>query len=404
MITRTTKIQLLIFAIVTVIGATIVGGRYAEVDRLVIDRTYPVNVELAEAGGIFAGAEVTYRGIPIGKVGSMTYTANGVRARLDIEKSAPRMSQDTVAVVANKSAIGEQFMDLQPRSNSGPYLQAGSTIATSNTVVPLDATRLLIDVGDLVDSVDVKSLQTLINEVGVAFAGYGQDLSVIIDTMSSFVRAADQSFPETKSLINDSTDVLQTLVDKDDEFATLTKNLSKLTGTLVDKDKDIRKLLNKGPDAEKELADVVEENSSDLTSTFHSLANVTATLDHRWKSIETLSILFPLIVDGAFAYVEDSPDLKRSGMSDGRIGLIILQPGQTQAQVCKFEFGGSDAAGYRELRDPDELNALPVKHYDCLNDGKVAFNPRKTKYNFNRSAPENGKETGTWLLVGTTSN
>jgi phospholipid/cholesterol/gamma-HCH transport system substrate-binding protein len=404
MISRTTKIQLVIFAIVTVIGATIVGGKYAQVDRLVVQRTYPVKVELKNSGGIFAGAEVTYRGIPVGKVGSMEYTANGVRATLEIEKSAPKISQDTVAVVANKSAIGEQFMDLQPRGNSAPYLQAGSTIASANTVVPLDATKLLIDVGDLVDSVDVTSLQTLINEVGVAFAGYGQDLSVIIDTFSSFIRSANQNFPATQSLIRNSGTVLQTLVDKDDEFSTLTDNLTKLTGTLVDKDKDIRKLLNKGPGAEKELAGLVDENSSDLTSTFHSLADVTAVLNHRWKSIETLSILFPLIVDGAFAYVQDSPDPTRQGMSDGRIGLIILQPGETKKEVCKFQFGGSDAAGYRKLRDPDELEALPVKHYDCLNDNKVAFNPRKTKYNFNRSAPGTGKEPATWLLLGTTSN
>ena len=404
MITRTTKIQLLIFAIVTVIGATIVGGRYAQVDRLVVQRTYPVKVELKESGGIFAGAEVTYRGIPVGKVGSMEYTASGVRATLDIEKSAPKMSQDAVAVVANKSAIGEQFVDLQPRSNSGPYLQAGSTISTANTVVPLDATRLLIDVGDLVDSVDVKSLQTVINEVGIAFAGYGTDLSTIIDSLTSFIQAANQNFPETQSLIRGSGTVLRTLVDKDDEFSTLSKNLTKLTDTLVDKDKDVRKLLNKGPGAAKELREVVDENSSDLTSTFHSLADVTAVLDKRWKSIEVLSIIFPLTVDGAYGL--PVPAAATPGEEDAAIGLQILQPGQTASQVCLYSQGGSNAAGYRQRREADDLTTAPIKDYDCKNDDKVAFNPRKTVYNFNRSvtAPATGEDTWKWLLLGTASN
>jgi phospholipid/cholesterol/gamma-HCH transport system substrate-binding protein len=404
MITRTTKIQLLIFAIVTVIGATIVGGRYAEVDRIFVQRTYPVKVDLKDSGGIFAGAEVTYRGIPVGKVGALEYTATGVRARLDIEKSAPKMSQDAVAIVANKSAVGEQFMDLQPRSNSGPYLQAGSTIPVSNTVVPLDATKLLIDVGDLVDSVDVKSLQTVINEVGIAFAGYGTDLSTIIDSFTSFIREANRNFPETQSLIRGSGTVLQTLVDKDDEFETLTENLTKLTDTLVDKDKDVRKLLNKGPGSAKELREVVQENSSDLESTFHSLADFTAVLNKRWKSIEALSILFPFVIDGSFAATV--PARPRPGEWDGAIGLQFLQPGQTQSQVCLYEQGGSNAAKYRARRAPDVLTTLPVKAYDCANPAKVAMSPGKTEYNFNRSvmAPATGEDDLKWLLLGTASN
>lgn len=408
MITTTTKIQLLIFAIVTVIGATIVGGRYAEIDRLVVNRTYPVKVELKDSGGIFAGAEVTYRGVVVGKVGSMEYIPAGVRATLNIERNAPKMSQDTVAVVANKSAIGEQFMDLQPRSNSGPYLHAGSTIPVSNTVVPLDATRLLIDVGDFVESVDTKSLQTLVNEVGLAFAGYGKDLATIIDSFESFIKQATQSFPETRSLIRGSKTVLETLVDKRGEFADLTENFNDLTKTLVDEDDSVRDLLDDGPDATKLVRQVVQENSDDLISTFHSLATVTGTFDHRWKSLEVLTILFMAQVDGGFAAVVPSTDPKRAGLFDGRIPVVFTDtlPTQYEKTMCLYKYGGSDAAGYRALRPPNDLTNAAVKHYDCLNNDKVPFNPRKTEYNFNRAepAPATGEDSLTWLLVGTASN
>ena len=233
----------------------------------------------------------------------MEYIPAGVRATLNIEKNAPKMSEDTVAVVANKSAIGEQFMDLQPRSNRGPYLRAGSTIPASDTVVPLDATRLLIDVGAFVESVDTKSLQTLVNEVGIAFAGYGQDLAVIIDSFESFIKQANQSFPETQSLIRGSGTVLETLVDKRGQFADFTENFNDLTETLVEEDDSVRDLLDDGPDSTKVVREVVEENSDDLVSIFHSLADVTATFDRRWKSLEVLTILFMAQVDGGFAAV-----------------------------------------------------------------------------------------------------
>jgi phospholipid/cholesterol/gamma-HCH transport system substrate-binding protein len=408
MITTTTKIQLLIFAIVTVIGATIVGGRYAEVDRLVVNRTYPVKVELKDSGGIFAGAEVTYRGIVVGKVGSMEYIPGGVRATINIEENAPKMSEDTLAVVANKSAIGEQFLDIQPRSNRGPYLHAGSTITASNTVVPLDATRLLIDVGAFVDSVDTKSLQTLVNEIGIAFAGYGQDLSVIIDSFESFIKQANQSFPETQSLIRGSGTVLRTLVAKRGEFADLTENFNDLTETLVDEDDSIRDLLDDGPDATKVIRKVIKENSDDLVSIFHSLADVTATFDRRKKSLEILTILFMAQVDGGFAAVVPSTDPKRAGLWDGRIPVIFTDtlPGQYEETICRYQDGGSDAAGYRPIRPPDDLTNAEVKHYDCLNKDKTPFNPGHTEYNYDRAvvAPATGEDSWKWLLVGTTSN
>ena len=42
MITRRTKIQLLIFVLITLLGVSYVGARYARLDRLVVDDTYTV--------------------------------------------------------------------------------------------------------------------------------------------------------------------------------------------------------------------------------------------------------------------------------------------------------------------------------------------------------------------------
>jgi ABC-type transporter Mla subunit MlaD len=251
-------------------------------------------------------------------------------------------------------------------------------------------------------------LQTLVNEVGLAFAGYGRDLSVIIDSFESFIRQANQSFPETRSLIRGSRTVLETLVDKRGEFADFTENFNDLTETLVDEDDSVRDLLDDGPDATKLVRQVVQENSDDLVSIFHSLADVTATFDRRWKSLEVLTILFMAQVDGGFAAVVPSTDPKRAGLFDGRIPVIFTDtlPGQYEKTMCLYQYGGLDAAGYRAVRPPNDLTNAVVKHYDCLNNNKVPFNPRKTEYNFNRAvvAPATGEDSWKWLLVGTASN
>ena len=126
MITRTVKAQLLAFAVLTGVGVSYVGAEYTGLVDDVLDRGYTVRADFAASGGIFSDAEVTYRGVPVGRVGELRLSGSGVSVALEIEDHAPRIPADTLAVVANRSAVGEQYVDLQPRRTGGPYLLDGS--------------------------------------------------------------------------------------------------------------------------------------------------------------------------------------------------------------------------------------------------------------------------------------
>ena len=423
MITRLTKIQLMIFALVTVLGGAFVGGRYANLDRLFIDRSFPVTADLKDSGGIFAGAEVTYRGIAVGKVGRLEFTEAGVRATLDIENNAPKISEDVKALVANKSAVGEQFMDLQPLSNSAPYLHTGSNIPLARTSVPIDTTKILMDASNFVGSVDTESLRTLVKELGLAFAGSGEDLSVIIDTMTEFIQSADDNFAVTRSLIRGSSSVLQTFVDKRSQFVSFTNDLALLSDTLVSSDKDIRRLFDEGSSSARLVRKVVKENNKDLQSIFRDLNTTSKSFDEFHKGIEVISILFPYLIHGSFTATSQTEPGNKYENWAGRIGLIFDSPppspdGQA-ASACLWENPSpADKAGYRERRAPDELGDIEFDvGTDCLNDNKVPMNPRFVEFHKNNggaithpyheraaaaSAP--GKDSWKWLLLGPASN
>lgn len=126
MITRTVKAQLLAFATVTAVGVSYVGARYTGLADALLDRGYTVRAEFTASGGVFPGAEVTYRGVPVGRVGELRLSGSrGVSVALEIEDGA-RIPANTLAVVANRSAVGEQYVDLQPRDSDGPYLRDGA--------------------------------------------------------------------------------------------------------------------------------------------------------------------------------------------------------------------------------------------------------------------------------------
>jgi hypothetical protein len=104
MITTRTKRQLMVFVLITLIGVSYVGARYARLDRLFLDTSYSVDAHFVDSGGIFTGAEVTYRGVRVGQVSAMHLTRDGVDVVMAIDKGNDTIPRETRALVGNKSA------------------------------------------------------------------------------------------------------------------------------------------------------------------------------------------------------------------------------------------------------------------------------------------------------------
>lgn len=396
-ISRRTKIQLVIFAIITLIGGTYVGGRYAQLDRFVIDRTYPVVAQFVDSGGIFQGAPVTYRGIEVGKVSDLQFTDAGVDVTLSIEKSAPDISDDVQAIVANKSAIGEQFVDLQPATEAGPYLRSGSVIPVSRTQIPISTTELLVNVNALVTSLDPQNLKTLVDELGAAFEGTGPDLARILDTSSAFIKTAADNIDVTRELIRGADSALQTQIDEQPALATFSENLAAFSTTLRRSDGDLRALLDTGPESAKTIRTVVDENSADLTKVLKDLQLATEPLARNSTALSVFAILYPYLLEGTYSVVQ--PSQTDQGEFDARFGLVL----KPQPTTCSFAKDGGASSGYRERRSPADLSDV---NFDvatgCNVPGKVARKPDNTTVARNRAAAAmatEGQDSWQWLMI-----
>ena len=212
MITRTTRIQLLAFLTLAVLATSYLGYRYVGLDRLVLGSGYEVAAEFEDSGGIFVNAEVTYRGVAVGRVSDMELIDDGVRVVLSIDPDAEPIPADAAAVVANRSAVGEQYVNLEPDDDGGPFLEDGSVIPRDRTSVPVHVEQLLLDVDRLVGSIDEENLRTVVDELGRAFAGAGDDLGRLIDNGDLLLARAEESLPATLALITDGRTVLDTQV------------------------------------------------------------------------------------------------------------------------------------------------------------------------------------------------
>lgn len=360
MITARTKRQLLIFVLITLVGVSYVGARYARLDRLFYDSAYSVNAHFTDSGGIFTGSEVTYRGVHVGNVDAMKLTDNGVDVVLSIDKSWDRIPAATDATVANKSAVGEQYVDLAPRTDSGPYLHNGSSISDANTHIPVSTTELLTNLDNLINSVPQDQLRTVVSELGAAFKGTGPALSQIIDTSTSFIQTANQNFDVTDALIRDSRTVLQTQLDKASAIRSFSRDLRLFSGSLAAHDADLRRLIDNGSASVNQLRTFLDKNNVNLTRLISNLVSTgEVTIKHLAGSRQIL-VLYPYVVAGGYTVAAKAPD----GVNyDAHFGVVLTQ----NPPVCHQGYHAS------QFRTPQDRSDKPMDMTAGCTDPSLAY-------------------------------
>ena len=347
MITSRTKLQLVIFAVITLLGVSYVGARYARLDRLVIDDSYTVVAHFKDSGGIFAGGEVSYRGVGVGRVSKLQLTDNGVDVFMDIDKSYDSIPSDTLAVVGNRSAVGEQYVELQPKVNNGPYLSDSSQIPEQDTRTPIQTDKFLTDITDTAESVNRKALRTTVGELGTAFAGTGQDLQRIIDTGNSFIQAANDNFDTTTALIKDGNTVLRGQIDSADSIKLFARDLSLFSGTLAGSDKALREVIDNGSATATQLRTFLQDNRVDLAELINNLVTTGDVVVKHLDGVRQILVIYPYVVEGGFTVVSKSPD---TGLYDAHFGLVLTQ----DPKVCEHGYEGTD------VRSPQDRGDRPM--------------------------------------------
>jgi phospholipid/cholesterol/gamma-HCH transport system substrate-binding protein len=372
MITRRVRLQLLVFVAITLLGVSYVGARYARLDRVFFDDHYTVVAHLERSGGIYEGGEVSYRGVRVGAVGKLVLTDDGVDAYLDIDNSDDNIPADTLAVVGNRSAVGEQYVELQPRTDKAPYLEEKSEIAMSDTRTPIATEKFLADISDTVQSVDKDSLATTVDELGQAFAGTGADLQRIIDTGNSFINEADANFDVTTALIRDANTVLRTQADKASAIRTFAQQLSLFSGSLAGSDKDLREVIDRGSATATQLRTFLEQNRVDLAELLNNLVTTGDVIVKHLPGIEQILVIYPYVVEGGFTVVSKSPD---TGLYDAHFGLIL-----TTNAVCHGGYEGTDT------RPPQDGSNRPLNTKAGCTEPASKSNARGIQ-NLQRAAP-----------------
>jgi virulence factor Mce-like protein len=344
MLSRFVRIQLVIFTIASIVGVLVMVFAYMQVPTLLGIGKITVRVELPTSGGLYRFANVTYRGVQIGKVTEMDVSRSKATAVLRLDTS-PKIPADLVAEVRSVSAIGEQYVELLPRTDSPPYLQNGSVIAMSDTKVPQAVSPMLDQLSNLIKTIPKDTLSGLIDESYKAFNGSGYDLGSLIDSSSRISADLNATADRSTTLIEDSGPLLDSQAQTTDALGVWARSLAGITGQVVDNDPQVRTLLQQGPGAADEVSRLLTQIKPTLPVL---LANMTTfgkvAVTYR-PSLEQVLVLLPPFVANVLS---SAPQNNPTGIPLGDFRIQIADP-----NPCTVGFLPPS-----QWRSPDDLTTI----------------------------------------------
>ncbi|SBS71101.1 Virulence factor Mce family protein [uncultured Mycobacterium sp.] len=372
MLTRFVRIQLIIFTIASVVGLTVIGVKYLQAATLLGVGRLTVTLQLPASGGLYQFSNVTYRGVQIGKVTEVKVVdGRRVDATLSLDDS-PRVPVDLVAHVRSISAVGEQFVDLQPNTERPPYLSDGSVIPMSKSSVPQQVGPMLDQLNNLVTSIPKERMQDLLDESFKAFNGTGYDFGSLIDSGTTLTHDLSGIAERNRTLVDDSAPLLRSQADSVDAIRIWAHSIAGLTGQLAQNDPQIRAVLNTGPGFADEVSQLLAQVKPTLPVLLASLTTVGQVGVTYHASIEQLLVLLP---PTAANYLSITPSNNASGLPMGDFGISIgdppactvgfLPPSQWRSPADFTTLDTPDGL-YCKLPQDSPLAVRGARNYPCM--------------------------------------
>jgi phospholipid/cholesterol/gamma-HCH transport system substrate-binding protein len=370
MLTRFVRIQLGIFTIVGIIGVVAMGFCYIQAPTLLGIGRMTVKLELPATGGLYQFSNVTYRGVQVGKVRHVSLTSNGAEATLSLSTSSKIPADRLIAQVRSVSAIGEQYVDLQPATNSPPYLSDGSKIDMRDTtsvpssstpscpapparlghpdlcVIPQAVGPMLDQLSALVNSIQKTKYDQLLDESFEAFNGTGYDLGSLSDSTSRIAGDASAVVDRTRALIDDTGPFLESQAKTTKSIRTWARSFAGISDVLAKDDSRFRTLLQNGPAAADEASRLLEQIKPTLPVLLANLTTVGQIAVTYRPGLEQLLVLLPpLVAVEQTANATNHPN----GMAVGDFAATVDDP-----PICTVGF--MPASQWRSPDDESDID------------------------------------------------
>jgi phospholipid/cholesterol/gamma-HCH transport system substrate-binding protein len=245
--------------------------------------TRPLVIEVPDAGGVLAAQPVTVHGHGVGVVEDVRLTVEGAELLVEVDRSQD-VPRHVFVQVLRRSPIGEQAVELTPvpadfeapgdralrpreipRAGDWEPLGPDEELDIRGVATPASVPEVLRLARDLLDTVDVDSLVTVVDELGTAFDGRDQVLRDLTRDGTDLSETILASTADIERLLEQSEPVLALLHDQRDELRASLANSAEVLETLGARGDDVVTILESTPGALDEVTRLVDEQAPNLS-------------------------------------------------------------------------------------------------------------------------------------------
>jgi phospholipid/cholesterol/gamma-HCH transport system substrate-binding protein len=342
MLTPLIRRQLWLFLVLTVISIGVLGVYYLQVPSLVGIGRYTLKADLPASGGLYPTANVTYRGITIGKVTAVEPTEQGAEATMSID-SRYKIPADAVANVHSVSAVGEQYLDFVSTGKPGKYLSEGQTI--TKATVPSEIGPALDAANRGLAALPQDKIGKLLDETAESVGGLGPALQRLVDSTQAIVGDFKTNITNVNDIIQNSGPILDSQVESNNAIERWARNLNTLAAQAAQNDQHVKSILSQAAPTADQVNEVFSDVRDSLPQTLANLEVVFDLLKRYHTGVEQVLVFLPQ--GAAIAQTVSAPFPNQAALD---LALSINQP-----PPCLTGFIPAS-----EWRSPADTNLQPL--------------------------------------------
>jgi len=304
MLTRLIRRQLVLFAILTVVALLVLGWYYMRIPSLVGIGQYQLTADLPASGGLYPTANVTYRGVTIGKVTDVEPTEQGVHATMSISNQYKnKIPLDATANVHSVSAVGEQYLDLVSKGKARGFFLNGQNMPEQNTTCGPDPScrnTVPSEIGPALDTayrglevLPKDKIGQLLDETAEAVGGLGPALQRLVDSTQAIVGDFKTNINDVDDIIQNSAPILDSQATSRSAIDRWAHNLNILGAESAQEDSHLKSVLSQAAPTADQVNSVFSDVRDSLPQTLANLEIVIDMLKRYHGGVEQLLVFLP---------------------------------------------------------------------------------------------------------------
>ena len=233
------------------------------------------------------GGDVKTRGVLVGRIDTISLDDDGsVRIEMLLNEDGLDLPATTGAQIGSKTLFGEKWVELIPEDEpTGDTLAAGDVIPDSRTEEPLELETQLQLGSDLLSSIPLSDLSTLLNTLAEGFGGSEKEARNALDDGLIALRAVNARSEELDLSLRQLREFSEWVDDNDDELLAFMDSVDSANRALVGAAPEFRASIDSVPAFLNDFASFQERVDGNLGRLVENGATVAEIVAERNDSL-----------------------------------------------------------------------------------------------------------------------